>query len=250
MAESGPPYPRPAAGLPNGIGEFEIGISPIGNMPAFDLWKTVISQYANSPILTRLIANVFAYIDKTANVETFFDFIMNVETAQGYGLDVWGRIVGVNRVLKVAVGDWFGFEEASPGSDTFGQGAFFSGTPTTENFSLSDQAYRQLIFAKAAANITNGSVPAINRILMSLFPNRGNCYVSEGHRGTEYFGFVEAQNTFGFNQAPFYNGETIQTMTMTYVFQFPLTPVELAIIQQSGVLPKSTGVAASVSVPS
>jgi hypothetical protein len=35
-------------------------------------------------------------------------------------------------------------------------------------------------------------------------------------------------------------------MTMAYVFTFGLTPVELAIVQNSGVLPKSTGVAATV----
>lgn len=35
-------------------------------------------------------------------------------------------------------------------------------------------------------------------------------------------------------------------MTMTYTFTFALTPVELAIVLNSGVLPKPTGVAASV----
>jgi len=35
-------------------------------------------------------------------------------------------------------------------------------------------------------------------------------------------------------------------MMMTYTFEFPLSPVELAIVQNSGVLPKPTGVAATV----
>ncbi|WP_415752057.1 DUF2612 domain-containing protein [Mesorhizobium sp. B2-1-8] len=35
-------------------------------------------------------------------------------------------------------------------------------------------------------------------------------------------------------------------MTMTYSFAFQLTPVELAIVQNSGVLPKPTGVKASI----
>ncbi|ASW06315.1 DUF2612 domain-containing protein [Rhizobium sp. 11515TR] len=240
------PYPRPPAGIPNGIGQFAIGVSPIGTQPSFDVWTTVISQYANSPILTTLITNLDQYIDQTQNFDAFYDYIMNVATAQGYGLDVWGRIVGVNRVLQVNAGNWFGFNEASPGSYTFGQGSFYSGAPLTSNFALSDEAYRTLIYAKAAANITDGSIPAINRILMTLFPNRGNAYVTEGAQFGAWFGFAESTNAQGFNQAAFYSGSPLSTMTMTYTFEFQLSPVELAIVQNSGVLPKPTGVSASV----
>ncbi len=243
---TGPAYPPPPGPGSNAIGTFQIGISPIGTIPAFDIWRTVISQYANSPVLTRLIENLFEYIDQTRDVDAFFDLVMNLNTAQGYGLDVWGRIVGVNRILQVASGDWFGFEEALPGSYTFGQAALFSGEDLTDNFALSDEPYRTLILAKAAANITSGSIPAINRILMGLFPHRGNAYVTEGQRLGSWFGFAESVNAFGFNQAAFYSGQSITTMTMTYTFEFQLSPVELAIVQNSGVLPKSTGVAASV----
>jgi hypothetical protein len=206
----------------------------------------VLSQYANSPILIRLIENIFEYLDQTKNFDAFFDAIWNIDTAVGEGLNIWGRIVGVNRVLQVEIGNWFGFEESLPGAFTFGQGAFYSGSALTSNYALSDQSYRQLILAKAAANITDGSIPAINRILMTLFPNRGNCYVTDGFQGGSWFGFQESQNALGFNQGTFYNGQTVQSMVMEYVFTFPLSPVELAIVQQSGVLPKSTGVAASV----
>ena len=243
---SGPEYPRAPATGSNGIGLFTIGVSSIGGIPSFDVWRTIISQYANSPIITRLIENIFEYLDQTRNFDDFFDFVMNINTAVGYGLDVWGRIVGVNRVIQVPTSNWFGYEEALPGSYTFGQGAFYTGDPLTGNYALSDQAYRLLILAKAAANITNGSIPAINRILMSLFPNRGNCYVTEGSDLGEWFGFQESVNAHGFNQAPFYSGSALPTMTMTYTFEFPLSPVELAIVQNSGVLPKPTGVLASV----
>jgi hypothetical protein len=240
------PYPRPPVGIPNGIGQFVIGVSPIGTQPGFDVWSTVISQYANSPILTTLITNLDQYIDQTRNLDAFYDAMLNIQTAQGYGLDCWGRIVGVNRVLQVQDVNWFGFEEASPGSFTFGQGSFYSGAPLTSNYALSDEAYRTLIYAKAAANITDGSIPAINRILMTLFPNRGNAYVTDGFQSAGWFGFAESQNALGFGQASFYSGQTVQSMVMTYTFTFQLSPVELAIVQQSGVLPKSTGVAASV----
>ncbi|HEX2753710.1 MAG TPA: DUF2612 domain-containing protein [Alphaproteobacteria bacterium] len=249
MVDSGPNYPPGPKPGSNGIGLFSLGVSSLGTIPPFDVWQTIISQYANSPILTRLIENIFAYLDQTKNFDAFFDFVFNVDTAQGYGLDVWGRIVGVSRTLQVSTGNWFGFDEAVPGAFTFSQGAFYNGVTLTNNYALSDQAYRQLILTKAAANITNGSIPAINQILLGLFPNRGNCYVTEGGGLGNWFGFQESTNAQGFNQAPFYSGATISTMTMAYTFEFQLTPVELAIVQQSGVLPKPTGVSASVIVP-
>jgi hypothetical protein len=254
---SGPPYPHPnPAPGSTGIGEFQIGISPIGTIPQFDPWVTVLSQYANSPIITSLILNLFSYVDQTQNLDAFFDLIMNLDTAQGYGLDVWGRIVGVNRVLQVVTNTWFGFAEAVPGDDGFnyaqanpstqGGAPFYSGTNLTSNYALSDESYRTLIIAKALANITTGSVPAINKLLLTLFPNRGNCYVTDGAQVSNYFGFAEAVNASGFNQDAFYNNEQVSTMSIQYVFRFRLSAVELAIVQNSGVLPKPTGVSASV----
>jgi len=244
---TGAPYPR-IDPLSNALGRFTIGVSPIGTIPPFDVWRTVISQYANSKILTTLITNFFGYIDQTKNFDDFFDLIWNVDTAVGYGLDVWGRIVGVNRILKVSVpGSYFGFEEAT---DTvgFNQAPFYSGSPLTTNYTLSDQAYRSLILTKAMANIAQCSIPALNSMLLSLFPHRGNCYVTEGIKSGPWFGFEEATDATGFNQASFYSGQVIDRMVMTYTFEFSLTPIEMAIVTNSGVLPKPTGVRAYVVV--
>jgi hypothetical protein len=215
---TGPLYPPPPEAGSNAIGQFIIGVSPIGTIEPFDFWSTIISQYANSDVLTTLIGNFNDYLDQTANMENFFDFIWNVNTAQGYGLDIWGKIVDVSRVLRI-VGDtrYLGFEQALPDSDPFNQSSFFAGATLTSNFSLSDAAYRALIFAKALFNITDGSIPSINQILLNLFPNRGNCYVIDN-----------------------------LDMSMIYKFNFILTPVELAIVQQSGALPKPTGVSFTI----
>lgn len=214
---SGPDIFAPESGS-NAIGSFIIGVSPIGSIEAFNVWRTILSQYANSPILTRLIENMGAYLDQTTNFDAFYDLVMNVNTAQGYGLDVWGRIVGVGRTLSVP-GDqtWLGFEEAGDPSQPFNQAPFYSGQQISTNFVLTDTAYRTLIFAKALANICDGSIPAINQILLNLFPNRGNCYVIDN-----------------------------LDMSMTFKFDFILTPVERAIVAQSGALPRSTGVSYTV----
>jgi hypothetical protein len=214
-----------------------------------DYDKTIISQFSNATKLCALISNFNDYIDPDADLEAFYNCIWNIDTAQGAGLDVWGRIVGVNRVLTITNNDYFGFEEG--GWSGFGQAAFYTGTLQTDNFTLTDEAYRSLIFAKAAANITDCSIPAINQILMNLFPNRGNAYVTEGpfFKQTAWFGFEESTDALGFGQAPF--GEGRQSfpsgMTMTYVFEFALEPFEVAIVTTSGVLPKPTGVLATAS---
>jgi hypothetical protein len=185
-----------------------------------DVDRTVVSQYSGSPTLVQLVHSFNDWIDPAADIDAFYDMIWNLDTAQGVGLDIWGRIVGVGRVLNVQTGKFLGFEEAtSVSGDPFNQSPLYSGQPTTTNEALTDTAFRLLILAKAAANICDGSIPAINAILLTLFPARGNCYVTDGN-----------------------------DMTMTYTFHFPLTLSEVAIVQGSGVLPRPAGVSATVVV--
>jgi hypothetical protein len=186
-----------------------------------EIWpRTIISQYGNSPTLGLLIEAANQWLNPSANINNFYDLVWNVATAQGYGLDVWGRIVGVQRYLQVSLLKYWGYDEAGTTSaDPYGQSPFYSGAPISSNYALTDDAFRLLILAKAAANITDGSIPSINAILMALFPGRGNAWVADG-----------------------------LNMTLAYTFDFDpaLTPVELAIIAQSGVLPRSTGCSTSV----
>jgi hypothetical protein len=159
-------------------------------------------------------------------LQQFYDEIWNLDTCIGVGLDSWGRKVGIGRTLHVASGVYLGFtgvvsSVVGTSGDSYNVGIFYSGQPTTSNFSLADHAYRQLIFAKAAANITNGSIPAQNYILMNiLFPNRGNAWVLN----------------YG-------------NMVMVYNFTFPLYKYEVSIIALSGVMPVPAGVAASMIYP-
>jgi hypothetical protein len=180
-----------------------------------DFDKTVISQYSSSPVLCSLLDLYNDAVDPVEDFQQFYDKIWNIDTAVGYGLDVWGRIVGIGRVLTLASGQFLGFSgPAGASGDSFNAGIWYSGQPATSNFALTDQAYRQLIFAKAAANLTDDSIPSINLILREfLFPNRGVCYVQDN-----------------------------LNMSLTYVFQFALTPPEISIVTSSGVLPTPAGV--------
>jgi uncharacterized protein DUF2612 len=218
---SGPPYPRyPVGAAPgaNGIGQFAIGVSPIGDIPSWDPWVQVISQYANSPAVDAMILSFNDAMDQTQNFENLYDMIWNIQTAIGYGLDVLGRIVGVSRTLQFpGTNPNFGFKEANSWTG-FGQGGFYSGGGATPNFVLADGDFRKLIYAKAAGNICDGSIGAINRILLTLFPSRGLAYVADN-----------------------------QNMSLTYTFHFALNPVELAIVQTPGILPNPAGVVVNIS---
>lgn len=206
--------PKPGS---NAIGLFTVGVSQIGTIPPFDWYATVISQFASSSTLVSLLDYSFQWWDQTENFDDFYDDIWLIDIAQGYGLDVWGRILGFSRVLAIPDGELFGFEEAAgAGTKGFNQAPFYSGIHSTSNVSLNDDDYRRALLAKAFANICDGSILAINTILSQLFPNRGNAYVTD-------------------------NGD----MTLDYVFTFVLSPVERAIVQ-SGILPKPVGVKASI----
>ncbi|KWI89552.1 hypothetical protein WM13_06235 [Burkholderia ubonensis] len=187
--------------------------------------STIISQYANSPTLLQLITNFDQYIDPSADIDAFYDMVWNVDTAVGRGLDIWGKIVGLEhgRLLKIPSTELnLGFTEAGNASATpFGSGVFYSGSSVTENYYLSDDAFRTLILVKAMANISDGSIPSYNQLLQNLFKGRGRCYVND-----------------------------LGNMQMRYTFEFYLEPWEQAIITQSGALPRPTGVLASfVQVP-
>lgn len=186
--------------------------------------QTIISQYANSPTMTRLVANVDEYIDPRVNMQAFFDAVWNVDTAVGFGLDIWGKIVGVSRLLKIPGNTTtLGFANSDVPADwaPFNVGTFYTGTNAGQSFELPDDVYRTLILVKALANIVATTAPSINQLLRNLFPGRGVCYVID-------------------------NGQ----MSMTFVFEFDISPSEYAILTQSGALPHPAGVKLSVIVVS
>lgn len=186
--------------------------------------RTIVSQYANSPTLCALIHNMDAYIDPQADLDSFYDMVWNVATAQGFGLDIWGRIVNVSRTLKVpGAVTYLGFNEAytaitaATGVQPLGQAPFYAGVMSTQTYTLSDDAYRTLIYVKALSNISDCTAPSINQILQKLFSGRGRCYVTDTGK-----------------------------MEMRFVFEFALLPFELAIMTQSGAIPKPAAVYARV----
>ena len=210
----------PPAGLYTTAQEFVNLLLTLGGNPTnFNVTDTIISQYANSPTLIQLTQNLAQYFDPSANFEAFYNNVWNIDTAVGFGLDIWGRIIGVGRLLTLPAmaTQTFGFYTGDPSFEPFNQAPFASGEALTQTYALPDNSYRTLLLVKAFGNICSTTVPAINSMLNSLFTGRGRCYVQD-------------------------NGG----MVLNYVFEFALTPVEYAILTQVGVPPRPAGVLVNI----
>lgn len=223
---------NPSAGTPVAAGSIvsfvlSLGVPATGT--AFDFEQTVISQYANSPTLLQLCKNMNDYIDQSANFADFYNNVWNVDTAVGFGLNIWGKIVGVSRLLHIPnTTDYVGFDNSAtppPDWQTMGSnqppqpavgGAMYTGYNASQTYLLPDDSYRQLILAKAFANICTTTAPAINTILQNLY-GPGAAWV--------------------LNDGP---------MKIIYNLNFVPSAIQLAILEQSGVIPTPPGVAATI----
>ena len=210
-----------------------------------------MKQYAASPVIQKIVADRSSYFQNSW-VNDFYNNYWNIDTATGNGLDIWGRIVVVDRVVSVDyLPTTFGYYEAWAGSSPgynlpgpmiinsmafvlfssisppstddrvqpFDQAPFYDGLADTQTVTLADAPYRTLILAKALANISDCTTKSLNRILNLVFSGSDSrrCYV-----------------------------QTNNAMGMRYVFEFPLTPVEKTIATQSEIMPRPAGVNLSI----
>lgn len=183
------------------------------------LGKTVQKQYANSVTLLALLDDADQWIDLSDFTDQFFSYVWNIDTAVGFGLDIWGRILGRSRYLEIeqSPNNNFGFNiNGAPGTSwkAWNQAPFFGGAAAgTSVFPLQDEFYRTLLLVKAAANIARSDCPSINFLMRQLFGNRGKCYVGY---------------------------DPLNPMHIGYHFEFFPTPVEKSIIE-SGIFPQPAG---------
>lgn len=181
-----------------------------------ELRNTILAQYANSPRLLSLIESFNQAADPAPLIERFLTNVWDPTTATGWGLDVWGRIVGVPRTLHIIPQDYWGFAEAEDlygTSRPFNDGMFYQDGALNARFILPDTTYRRLIFAKAAANITNGAIADMNRLLMILFAGQGRIWISDS-----------------------------SPMACTVFYDWDLSPVDATLIAGTSLFPRPSGV--------
>lgn len=175
-------------------------------------FQITMRQYANSPTIQQLIQNLSFYFSSKRAEDDFYQKIWNVDTAIGYGLDIWGRIVGIGRYLDIdPESKIFGFENETRSFGTFNEAPFKNGEPLTTTYRLNDRAYRKLILIKAMTNIVRPNAPTLNQMIHYLFDGR-RCYVRD-----------------------------LGGMQMEWMFNFTLEPYERSILK-SNALPRPAGV--------
>lgn len=179
-----------------------------------DALEPVQSQYAASPRILALLVKKAALLDPGRDLMRWYEGIFNPKTAQGIGLDIWGRIVGIGRMLWMQNTEFFGF--AFQLLENFDHAPFWNESESEGQFRLTDEAFRFLIFYKAAANIGRGDMASVNALLNSLFEAEhgpANSYVLE-----------------------------VGPMEIRAVFTFYLSGYEQALLAQYGLLDRPAGV--------
>ncbi|EPV5843358.1 DUF2612 domain-containing protein [Escherichia coli] len=183
------------------------------------MWKdTILTQYSASAKLLSIIDTFNQAVSLDDFTDEFITRVWDLTTCETYGLNVWGKIVGVSRYITAPIeSSSFGFSEADDSDPDypapFNESPFFGGTQETTNVRLGNDAYRTLIFCKAFTNISIATIPEINRFLRMLFYQRGRAYCVN-----------------------------YRDMTMGMTFEFELAPYEESILTNYDVTPIPSGV--------
>ena len=149
------------------------------------LWRagpvTVQSQYAASPRILALAAQFWDTLNPTSSFDLMIAKMIDPSTAEGYGLDVWGRIVGIKRALIPVARDYLAFAPptgvTNPDGDSWNNAPF---SPVNSAGYASDPIYRTYVYVKAMLNIGNGSLADLNRYFSLLYPDSGIKIIHSG----------------------------------------------------------------------
>lgn len=181
-----------------------------------DAKKYILAQYANSPRLMAIVDLISSMICPSEDIEMLYRDIVNIETASSFGLDVWGRIVGISRF--VATEDKH--SERYNFSESGGSNQYPFATQSEFNFmSVDDNTFRHMIMMKALSNISPATAYNINSMLLALFRERGRAY------------YVKTG-----------------TMTAEIVLEFTPSIPEMYLIRHSGIIPRPAGVEVKLSI--
>lgn len=187
------------------------------------MWEdTILTQYSASKKLLSIIDTFNQAVSLDDFTDEFIKKVWDLTTCESFGLDMWGKIVGISRYIVAPIdNDSFGFSEADDGStdypSPFNNSPFYGGVQETTNVRLGDDSYRTLIFCKAFANISIATIPDINKFLKILFYQRGRAYCVN-----------------------------YRDMTIGITFEFELAPYEESILTNYEVMPVPSGVLVNI----
>ena len=142
---------------------------------AWDIAKTVQSQYATSKRMRAVIDAFWQAINPKSDIDLLYRKLVNPRTAEGVGLDIWGRIVAIGRSYLAVDDDtpYFGFDPPegvkNERLNSFGNAPFYK--QVMGKVRLADTMYRTYVFLKALINISNSSLASLNQAVKLLFPD-------------------------------------------------------------------------------
>ncbi|CAI3953260.1 unnamed protein product [Commensalibacter communis] len=237
-----------------------------------DYKKTIIAQYSNSPTLLSLLDAIDKKIKACPFFDDFYRIVWNIKTAQGFGLDIWGRIVGVSRTVRTFVGVYWGFNEESlliarPYYDITGydqslynpllpldkqseqyqtafgmfrdfQGLNSDGIDLIEEYTFDDTDFRKLVLAKAYANISDFSVSNLNYLLMALLSEK-KCRQKCEQERNQYCVATSCKD-YIYTRSIYVKDNLDMSLTI-YLDWLPIKR-EVALIYNTGLLSRPSGV--------
>lgn len=171
----------------------------------------MISQYANSPKYVKLHNGLLKIFNDGDAITNFYNTVVNISTAKGFGLDIWGSIIGQGRS--------FSYE---------GTTYYLKGEQTIDGIHYTsdemDEKYRLVLKLKALSNISNFSIASINNLLSVLFSDK-----------TEKAYCLEVPDDNPDNPRT-------GTMTIRFVFRFFADKITKAIIETLAPHPTGVGI--------
>lgn len=117
--------------------------------------KEIYHQYANSPKMVQFIESSANMISVINDMRNFYQYVFNINSAAGFGLDVWGDILNIPRSLLLEI----------EGVDT--------------QYTMNDEEYRIVLKLAASKYISDAACENIYDALSLIFESYGNIYVTD-----------------------------------------------------------------------
>jgi hypothetical protein len=142
-----------------------------------NLLKALLWEHNKAEVLESLIRQKQTWVDTNQRDfwSAWFRDVFNVDTANDFGLSIWGRILGValsSTIESSRDKEAFGF---GTNHKNFNNGNFARGQ--TGEQSLTTEQRRLVIKLRYFQLTSRGAVPEINEFLYALFGDQGTVYV-------------------------------------------------------------------------
>lgn len=163
----------------------------------------ILSQYAASPTINELLRTLREELSPRPDYLLLYQKIVDVASAEGMGLDVWGRIVAISRTIADPL--------------------------TGVSLTLDDERYRRLLMYKALSNINESTIHALTTLINILFPKvRGGAVINiEDYRRHANGSYYNAKGG---------------VMKIRWVFLDFFDNIDLAVFRAAGQLNRGAGV--------